>query len=205
MSFFADIDSKLWVTLAVLALAAISNWLQHRGQSRQSGPDDDASKHPHAPPQRPGRPAPSRPAPVPESPLERELRRLFGEEVSPAPPPLAPAPPVRPVPAPPPKLPTAKARPETVATPPSVQPVSVSPLKEASAAFARAEQLHQSVAHRLRNVDENMRKHPRASPVRQTSESRGAIPSMAALRTDPHAARQAFVAALIFGPPKGLE
>src|SRR5260221_14421838 len=79
----AGFDSFV-ITMVVIAIAALSNWLQHRSQSREGLPKN-LGPEPLRPP-RP-KPLPNTPPPVRpslESTLERELRRLLGEEDPPA-------------------------------------------------------------------------------------------------------------------------
>jgi hypothetical protein len=78
-------------------------------------------------------------------------------------------------------------------------------LNEPTSAFGRAHHLHETVARRLREVDERTEKHglraarPQAKPVASRPWP------VYGLRHNRQAARQAFVASLVFGPPKSLE
>jgi hypothetical protein len=74
---------SLLIVLVVTVLAALSNWLQQRAQSRHE-PPPDTNRPPQPRPQPRTRrtiPAPTAPQPRAESSLERELRRLLGEEI----------------------------------------------------------------------------------------------------------------------------
>jgi hypothetical protein len=210
------VDSFL-ITLLVLAIAAVSNWLQKRAQSEeQSRPKPRIPPRPLSPPpgRRPTQAPPTAPRPTLESTIERELKRLLGEELPPeapvAPPPLTPG--VHRIPqAPPPHLSPSGGRQLTkdVAPPPLSQPASVvataAVLPTALASYGRAQQLHESVAERLRQVEQQTRHHG----VRAALPPAGAAPAAPSLlrhlARNPAAARQAFIGSLIWGPPKGLE
>ncbi len=196
---------SLLVLLLVTAIAALSNWLQHRAQSKQEPPPN--RPRPPQPMPGPRRPTarPRVPMPMPESALERELRRLLGED-QPAPPPVRPA-----VPAAPPPPPLVSAQP---AVHPPALPVPVvvaagttlaKTFGQSAAGMQRAQQLHESVAQRLRQVDQQTEKHGGMLGPKSAQPLSADFAVIRDLRTNPAAARQAFVASLIFGAPKGLE
>jgi hypothetical protein len=103
----------------------------------------------------------------------------------------------------------------TVLVPAAPPPITVTPpaavvapvvLSQAQAAYDRAEQLHETVAKRLRGVDDQTEKHgPNRllRPVQPAAQQ--ALPPIFALGQNRDLARQAFVASLVFGVPKGLE
>ena len=207
----AGADSLL-LFLVIAAIAAVSNWLQRRAQSQQEHAErTDRPKTSATPP--PTRPTtrPVTPPPTVESTLERELRRLLGEE----PPRPVPSPPPRPAPAP-----VLQPPPVIIRSPESTgrrsvprQPVLPKPevvatatatavqLGQFGSGHGHAQHLHDVVALRPRRGDEHGpgRMHNAAQVL--SSER---APSLAALSHDPQAVRQAFIASLIFGEPKGL-
>ncbi len=201
---------SLLIILIVTVLAALSNWLQHRAQSRQEPPpDQDSTVPPQASPRRRRILPPAPPQPETESTLERELRRLLGEmsppPSRPPPSPLPPAPsPVRMPPAAPPPVIRQMPRemPPLAPAPMAVAPPLAAELDEARTALERARQLHESVARRLQAVDEQTEKH---GPRRRLPQPELVRRPAFVLPRDPRSARQAFVASLIFGTPKGLE
>ena len=126
-------DSFL-IALVVMAIAALSNWLQRRAQANED-------QVPPSPPSRPGshpRPGGSTvPTGPPQRPnidtsLERELRRLLGQEPKP-PPPARPI--VTSAPAPPPMRQPAPAPP--VLSPEPGKPPLVASAKQAKPAAAQ--------------------------------------------------------------------
>lgn len=216
---FAAFDA-FWVFVAIAVGSAIFEWLKKKGQQ----PDADESAGQEL---RPGSPDhPSRPtAPLPKAgDWEAELRRLLGEAPAPTPPPTAPPPP-RHDPAPP---PLSTSRPIIVPLPPPVVqrpmpapvqipvarpprepeeeelPMRLTKLDQSRAAYEMASQLHESVADRLRQIDERTgRRRIETSTARREPVSRDAVQAISLVR-NPHTVRQAVIAALIFGPPKAL-
>ena len=203
-------DSFL-ITLVVIVIAALSNWLQQRAQGHgpSSEPGPDQPSRPYRPRNRLPLPR-SRPAPAPESSLERELRRLLGEEFpsptpqlgpeghtpptnssSPAPPLLQPTPPKA-------------ALPHADTLSPILQP-SPQRLSSSQAAYAHAQQLHASVAERLREIGDKTEKHGRPLTVKTAAVRPPAASPVFAIRSSRAVARQAFVASLVFGQPKAFE
>ena len=77
-----------------------------------------------------------------------------------------------------------------------------SPLRESASAYQRASSLQTKVEERLRAVDQQTSAH-RPAPV--TRSTRGTNQIIRKLRNRPSALREAFVASLIFSPPKSLE
>jgi hypothetical protein len=213
---------NLLIALVFVVIAALSNWLQRRAQSQQQPPAKKPQPMPRpsspmAPPARaPAAPPPVNPRRSPlETALERELKRLLGEDLPAAPPPQRPVtrpaendePPV--ILHRPPHLPRVPLPQVAAALPaPSLAPVAVPALAElsqASSRFSQAKNLHESVAERLRKVDELTNRHapqPVMIPARLVPSPSYTI--LQAVR-DPAAVRQAFVASLIFAPPKALE
>lgn len=184
------------LTLLVVALlAGLSNWLQRRAQSRHEAPPE-----PHELPPVPGRRPPARPpappSPTMESTLERELRRLLGEEPPPPPrqPPPAPAPPPIQVHTPPPIIPPA---PPVRTSPTLVSRQDTAPSLRPARAATRVRDV-------IQNAEQLRRRYEASSAIaRKTERSPASI--VASLTRNPAAARQAFVASVVFNPPKALE
>lgn len=202
----ADCQSRsmdsLLITIVVIAIAALSNWLQQRAQRQQEQAKELEPDHtPAQPGTRRTVSPPAVPRPLAESTLERELRRLLGDDDTLTPPrqrPHAPEPP-RPVPPPVVTLP-----PHAPQAPPPIQ-VASSVSQNLALAQARAQQLQHEAGERLRQTREQaerLRRRTAAQPVRRgPSELSGVY----AISHDPEAARRAFVASLIFGLPKALK
>lgn len=221
---------SLLITLVVVAIAALSNWLQHRAQAREEAPPEPGPQPPRDRRPQPPVPAPPRsrqPVPPqttaprpereprrPETDWEEVVRRFLGGE-SPAPPPVQPRTP-RPEPKPiaPPvqaPLPPIQPRPLVVVPPPTAAysapstPVPAPP-STYDAAYSKAQHLHETVSKRLREVHAHPEHRVHRAPA--PTGRRHTIPEISLIhriRHDPAAARGAFVASLVFGPPKGLE
>ena len=207
---------SLLIVLVVTVLAALSNWLQQRAQSRHE-PPPDTNRPPQPKPQPRTRrtiPPPTGPQPRPETSLERELRRLLGEET-----PL-PSRPHLPEPLAPPPIHTRAPRPTASVphrmpspTPPAIViqppvPVIQPPVAvwgDPSGGFHRAQHLHESVAERLRQVDAHTQQHGAERHSRPLPAALAEAHTILSLRHNPQAARQAFIASLVFGTPKGME
>jgi hypothetical protein len=171
-----------WLFLVIVLASAVINWLSKR-RAEQAGPQPGRENEP-----------PSAPAD-----WEERLRRLLGEEVvpprpaRPTPVPQQPAPPLlRPTGRPPVIRPAAPAL-----RPPPVEVVPVVISSEAEGAAGGVEE----TVRRFEQLDPAV-----MTPVRPISAmgSRRSNAISVNLR-QPQAARQAFVASLVFGPPKGLE
>jgi hypothetical protein len=97
-------------------------------------------------------------------------------------------------------------QPPVVSAPPSVIAPTISGrLAEASARVERAQQLHESITRRLRAVDEQMDKHARQPAPGLPSSGQTELSRLRNMTRDTQAIRQAFIASLVFGTPKGLE
>ncbi len=219
---------SLLITLVVVAIAALSNWLQHRAQARDEAPPEPGPKPPSdrgaqppvpIPPRsrrmgtpQPGGPRPEREPRRAETDWEEVVRRFLGGETI-APPPVQPRTPRQaPTPAPPPiqgPVPPIRPQPVIVVSPsgpaysaPST-PVLARP-PEHESAYGKALHLHETVAKRLREVHTH-RDPPRPAPVGTRRPERPEVSLIHKIRRDPGVAREAFVASLVFGHPKGLE
>jgi hypothetical protein len=191
---------QLIIVLILFALSGLSTVIQkwrQRQQQDQSPPSPQPrplrSQRPQAPPQQP----------KPVMDWEEQLRRLLeGEPVAPQP---SPPPVVETPPAPPPPLPTKAAEPAMIyADTEEAAARSLAPMAESSQAYARASQLHDMAATRLREASDRT-DHP-LPPIR-TAKKKAASPAIASALVQlrqPQTVQQAFVTALILGPPKAL-
>lgn len=187
----AGLFDSPWVIIALVVASGIANWLSKR-RAEKNGELPPTDDQPSAPP----------PAAPPD--WEERLRRMLGEDVPTAPPPPTAAPPpiIRP------SAPTSSAppllRPARQSVPPAPPrrplPVEIVPVivpqnvKEASAEIeetGRRYELQEAAARAA--LHQSIARAPRRTTGLKTS-----------LR-QPQAARQGFVASLVFGPPKGLE
>jgi hypothetical protein len=208
MPILGEID-KIWIILAIALGSIIVEWLKKRHPAGEPGSTDEIETHLPTT-STPSRPAEQRPAPT--SDWEEELRRLLSGKPPvtkpphvPTPQPTAAPPPVRPVviqaprPVPPPVAGTVMAEAER-----SVE-VQLPTLKESVTAYQRASHLQEQVIERLKHVEEMTERHLASVPTahRQTV-SPDTVRSIALIRNR-NTVRSAIIAALIFGPPKGLE
>lgn len=232
MPVFAASLESLIVFAVILLLSALGNWLKNRkGQGPQGWGDEDS---PAPPPRRPGQPAPGpgEPAspPGPVFDLERELRRMFGQEPEPPPsPPTRPSPPVlapppaweRPMPAPRPHpAPAGNVEGEFVPLPlppgthfPRTSPAmnqagapefELAHLAESKAAYRRASSLETSVQAKLDAVRPGVPHAGLPRPGRREARSPELTSVLLSLK-QPRTARLAILASVILGPPKVLE
>ncbi len=203
-------DNSLLVTVAVLAITAISSWLQKKGQTEDPDSLGDEWKNikrqrPEHPPRMDSTSSPSRP--VPGIDWEKELRRFLGGEAPSAPPPIPPPVVVQQPSRPPPLL--SKSKPKSsrpvVAVEPDEGPSRIlSTLTEAASAYEKAQRLHEKVAGRMRKTDKQTQTHKAAIPG-HAKRVAPEIASVVSLLRSPHTARHAVVASLILSPPKALE
>lgn len=192
---FAGLLDGPWVIIAIVVAGALTNWLNKRREEKVAGekPKDGSA------------PAPSQSAP-PD--WEERLRRLLGEEmVPPSPRPTQPAQPAPPLRRPtaqttstatrPPIIRPADRRPASLLRPP---PVEVAPVVVLSTAGQVSGGVEETVR-RFEQLDPAV-----MTPVRPIGamENRRSSALGASLR-QPQNARQAFIASLVFGPPKALE
>ena len=202
--FATGLFDSPWVVAVIIIVGAIINWLSQRRQAKQQ------------PGQRPeGDVPPSSNKPQAEFNVEEMLRRLLGEEV----PPPSPVPP--PVPRttqgerslPPPIRQGAQeartirsgVKDSTQAskqTAPVRQPSPMVVARSAGASFAVPQSPEQAMA-RFEQLNEQGRHPARALDLRP--RHRSGAGARAALWRDRASMRRAFVASLVFGPPKGLE
>lgn len=213
---------SLLIMLAILAITAISSWLQRKGQREDPGSLGDEWKTikprkteppPQPAPPKIGQPTSSPRKAPPAIDWERELRRLLqGDAPTAAPPPPPPLvreePAPAPRPAPPPVVRPVKPPPMRFPVPAVVERRESGPastiLVEASSAYQKAQQLHKSVADRLREVDQAIELHKAGAPA-HTRAVPPDVRSALSMLQNPKTVRQAIIASLILAPPKALE
>lgn len=205
--FAAGLFDQPWLVAIIVIVGALANWLAKRRQEKEAGrqPENQAPPLPNQP--------------QGEFNLEETLRRLLGQEPPPQPPVLPPIPRTSP-----PRLPAQPdwqeeeyGRPEqewleevhgsrtgegetTRPTPPPLRSTPTAPARPTATIILPSEE--QAQARRFEQLNEGGR-HP-AIVVHA-----GGGHSVAGTRTahwrNPRSVRQAFVASLVFGAPKGLE
>ena len=215
---------KFWIFMAIALGSIIVEWLKKKHPPGQAGSTDEAESHRSTSTTL----HPAEPRSAATSDWEEELRRLLGVKPPVARPAHVPTP--EPTAAPPPIRPVVLQAPRPILTPPPVggeRPVvrSIPPplagavmadaeksvevqlptLKESVTAYQRASHLQEQVVERLKHVEEMTERHLARVPTahRQTVSS-DAVRSIALIRNR-NTVRQAIVAGLIFGTPKGLE
>ncbi len=216
---FASLESIL-VFAAIVLISALSNWLKQRQERKQAEARGELE---------PGRPGPVRqplfddedldgapPARPAAKPLDwqEELRRLLeGDQprpVPPPPPPLAPRsapavdapPPIRTAPVPTPPRPVVVTLAETQAGPLG----GPGRLEESAAAFLRGSQLPEVAEVRLQTAVQQVAsarpKEARRLDLRPPTETAARLRELLRDRTT---VRQAVLASIILGPPRGME
>lgn len=175
----AGLFDSPWVIIAIVVASGIANWLSKRR----------AEKNGELPPsdQQPSASASAEPAD-----WEERLRRMLGEDA----PPAAPPPVIRPPGSVPPLLRPAQ-QPAPLRRPPPVEVVPVSGPQTVRKVSAEIEETVRRYEQREAVVLPAVRPVVARAPRRATGLK-------ASLR-QPQAARRAFAASLVFGPPKGLE
>jgi len=184
---FGLFDSP-WVVAAIVLGSMVANWLSKRRQEKEA---ERQSRENRPPSTSPGKPAQ-------DFDLEETLRRLMGEE----PPPKPPAPP--PVPRPvrrelPPEptwvreMPTRPPRP----TPSPIRPPAL-PVAQPLATDISMGEAEQDAAIRIAQLSEQARRAVAATTRKHS-------PRSPTHWRNPRTVREAFVASLVFAPPKGLE
>jgi len=220
----ADLD-KIWIFLAIAIGSIIVEWLKKKNQPGEtdSTTNDAETRQPTIPTTS----RPTGPRPGSTSDWEEELRRLLGGEPPvakppiPQPQPTAVTPPIRPIviqaPSP------VAGHPPVIEAPPAIQSVplrlartamleaekvvevQLPTLKESGKVYQRASHLQEQVVERLKHVEEMTARHlARVPTAHRSTVSPDAIQTIALIRNR-NTVRQAIVAGLIFGTPKGLE
>jgi len=191
--FAAGLFDNPWVVAVIVVVGALVNWLSKRRQEKQAGQPAEGDE-----------PSPSAGKPPGEFSLEETLRRLMGEEPPaprPAPPPIPGAaqgglPPV------PDWEEEEPFQPVRQSVPP-VRPPLIGVSQTSVTTTAVSEQ-QEEAARRFEQLNEQGR-HPATVAGHRRGHRSRAGKRAASLWRDPRSARQAFVASLVFGPPKGSE
>jgi hypothetical protein len=211
---------NLLIMLIIVAVAGISNWLQRKAQAAEQGTEDQAEAHeeqgqgqPMRPPQH-GQPPPLLgEARQPRGDLAGELRRLFENQPAQKPPSLPPQPPPQLQP----QLQPARQlrqEPPTVLEPlrrprpAPPQPAKKEPRRSMAVSNEkRLEQNRELKAHQLQRFDDlrAARIAKTRAPKEQSALVPGELRSIYGVAESPQAARQAFIASLVFGAPKAFE
>lgn len=182
-----------WVIIAIVVAGALTNWLSKRREEKAA---NEKSKDGSAPA--------SAQSALPD--WEERLRRLLGEEFVPPAPrptqPVQPAPPLRRPSAPPtatrpPIIRPADRRPASPLRPP---PVEVAPVT----GLATANQVSGGVGETVRRFEQlDPAVMTPVRPIGARADQRGS--ALGNSLRQKQAARQAFIASLVFGPPKAFE
>jgi type IV secretory pathway VirB10-like protein len=190
--FAAGLIDNQWLFAIIVIVGAVANWLSKRRQEKQ------AEQHPPESEET----SPPSGKPAGEFNLEEALRRLMGEE------PSLPVP--RPIPhAPPSELPSAPDWEEEESyqtarqTTPPLRPPRIAVAQAIIATTAASEQQEQA-ARRFEQLNEQAR-HPATVVSHVRAYRLHAGKRAASPWRNPRSARQAFVASLVFAPPKSLE
>ncbi len=196
--FAAGLFDSPWIVAALIIGSALANWLAKRRQEKQARHQSEGDE-----------PSPPASTPPGEFNLEETLRRLMGEE----PPPQAPTPPVIPRAARG-ELPPARTWSEEEPLPPEPAPPPARPaaplsrpaitLAQVSVTRREASEPEEQAARRFEQLNEQGR-HPArvVSHTRQRPSRSG--PRGASRWRDARSVRRAFVASLVFAPPKSFE
>lgn len=173
----AGLFDSPWLVALIIIGGALVNWLSQRRQEKQRQREEQSSEV--APP--PATPAKG------EVDMEEVLRRLFGEQLPPAKPAPPPIPTVTRTEPPPPPVWRGQAASRPRVPPPVATAPPVIPGREWSDGLRGTESV-------------SLPMHSMPARVHRKQASR-----YSALWRDRSSVRRAFVASLVFGPPKGLE
>ena len=198
--FASGLFDNPWLALIFIVVGLISNWLMKR---RKKGEEEGTSSPPS--PQTPAKPQE-------EFDLEGTLRRLMGEESKPP----APAPPLLPE--------SSRSQPPVVAewseegeldhswqrqNPETVvvkaAPPPPLPAPQSRHTVAQAVEQYEAAARAMAQLTESQSRTATAGGAAGHRQHLGKADNRAALWRNPGNARQAFVASLVFGTPKGME
>jgi hypothetical protein len=208
--FFASgLFDQPWLVLVFIVVGVVSNWLMKRRQEKEAGHRPEGNEPPPPSSKPPG-----------EFNLEETLRRLMGEEPPTRPPSPAPIPRAARDELPPvqewldqeqlePEQTWRKQAEEEVPQPanqtgPTLRPPLIA-VERANATTIEASEQEEQAARRFEQLNEQGR-HPATVVGGAGRERRAHADTRAApLWRNRRSARRAFVASLIFAPPKGLE
>ncbi len=197
--FAAGLFDNPWVVAAVVIGGAIANWVAKRRQEKQAQQQGQPSES--------DAPLPSSSKPPGEFNLEETLRRLMGEEPPPPPPLIS-----RPAQ---PELPPTQTswsekeslRPEGTrqsakhSAPVLRPPITMAP---ASATTRAASRQDEQAAQRFEHLNEQGR-HPATVVSHSRQRPSRSSPQVTSRWRDVRSLRRAFVASLVFAPPKSFE
>jgi hypothetical protein len=214
---------NLLVILAFVVLSALSGWLKKKGQSGESEPGPKRVRPTPIGPRTGGQhesttPGPARPTKPAAFDWEAELRRLLeGEPATPpastehAPPPveqleMPPIPVIRPAERIPPPAPMPVSRPDK----PSAKQPLVLPTTPSQRQVLKVRTLEPKPSRMVEPVIDQHPNLPRVEHipafVATTSHAaRSEIAAAVQLLRSPQSARQAIIAGMLLGPPRGLE
>ena len=196
-SFLAiNLFDNPWLVVVIFLVSALADWLSKRRKAAQEPHPSEAEV-----------PPPSPAKPQGETSVEEALRRLVGEE------------PVAQAPTPPPILREAGNELPPVQTwreeqpfqtakqtvPPLRSPIAVATANAITAELIEEQQEHEQAARHFEQLNEQGR-HPAMVHTHRAGRRSRADRRQAALAwRNPQRARDAFIASLVFAPPKGLE
>lgn len=221
MPILAESWESLIAFVVIMAISGIASWLkQRKGGPPQPWGDEEEGD---TPPLRRTGPPPQPAEPEPVFDLERELRRMLGQEPEAQPPPPPVAQPDTPAPVPPlvvvsPASSRSGMPPRPGSGPPVLGPRSdrdldaldaptfeLAPMTESAAARARAGAVDDAA---LARIEAARQRTEHALGTAARPDARRMSPEVAALLASlrqPATARQAVLAAVVLGPPKALE
>ena len=202
---------SLLIFLVFIILSGVSTWLQKKRQSEEEPPEWLPPEEGRRMPPRPdsAEPAgPRRPRPAALESWEEELRRLLQGE-----PPRAPAPPPLPVPSTegpasgPLRRSGQDSAPARVPSGWGERPVEGASgrLEDSARAYRQARALQEEAAERLRKAQAKTAAHQRGYGLIRRVSGREDIRAARALLASPRSARQAIIASVVLGTPRGLE
>jgi hypothetical protein len=218
MPFFAESWESLLAFVVILVLSGIGNWIKQRKGPPPEPWGDDEEGSP-APPLRRQPPSPQPAETPPVFDLERELRRMLGQEPG-APAPAAPPPRTEP---PPVALPPPVARrSEPAVEPPPVRrglfpgpaeeldqqetpTFELAPMAESAAAYQRGSDIDDAASAKIAAARARTDQPRSVVAGHATPRLSPEVTSVLASLREARTARQAVLAAVILGPPKSLE
>jgi hypothetical protein len=202
MPLFAQSWESLIAFVVILLLSGLGNWLRQR----KAPPPEQWTDEEEMPSPRPGRPRPEFEGPRPAPPafdLERELRRMLGEE-PPAPPPPPPVIVTAPVETRlPPRAPAPTVVPEDLEQRPAPS-FELAALPEAHAAYQRASAIDANAQALLEAAKVRAAQHRVSAAGQPRGGHAPEVAAVLAALRSPRTARQAILASIILGSPKAF-
>jgi hypothetical protein len=204
----------LLIIILLMLLSAVSNWLKKRGQPDETEmwPDETEPRDPRSPSRRPGPPEGGEGRPVTRS-WEEELRRLLEGESRP------PQREGRPAPVPPPLRPVIVTTHEPAHARPAPSPVAdaagrpstIQTIGEVALAKMRTHELKRRASEEVARAEKQIgRRLFKPATIARVAGARGNLTSNEIVQArswfrSPESARQAVIASVILGKPRGLE